>query len=67
MPGPEIEPRTMACQADVLTTTIPRLTKSGHFALRGHDLDVFYPDHRYFKVEAISFTPLCTYPLDETL
>ena len=26
MPGPGIEPRTMACQAEVLPTTVPRLS-----------------------------------------
>ena len=27
MPGPGLEPRTLACKADVLTTTLPRLSK----------------------------------------
>ena len=34
MPGPEIEPRSSACHAGVLTTTLPRLSYMGLLTLQ---------------------------------
>ena len=47
MPGPGIEPRPAACQADVLPTTLPRLSCTRHMSTS--KIKYLYSSHEYFQ------------------